>query len=150
MGLFYQCIRCINCSFNIYAKFMSDQCLVDGDFLSTNNHYNASILSGLPNVQELFQHVYPWNCPVIIKQAAQTRSFYPLSLFGSHPDPLQHFLDLFPFSKCSFLSQFGGRTTFFHCLLSHAPHHALRPHLGAYNNRYVKWIRFNIKKPSFN
>ncbi len=37
------------------------------------------------------------------KQATQTDSFCPLSLFGSHLDQLQHFLNLFCFNKCLFL-----------------------------------------------
>jgi hypothetical protein len=56
------------------------------------------------------------------KKLAQTSPFYPLPLFGSHLDPLQHFRDLFSFSRCLLPSHFGKWTTFLHCLLSLVPH----------------------------
>ncbi len=81
------------------------------------------------------------------KKATQTNPFCPLLFFGSHLNPLQHFLDLFPFSKCLLSNHFGKWTTFFHCLFFVAPHHALRLHLGGYSNKYVRWISFKSKNP---
>jgi len=81
------------------------------------------------------------------KKATQTNPFCPLLFFGSHLNPLQHFLDLFPFSKCLLPNHFGKWTTFFHCLFFATPHHALRPHLGGYSNKYVRWISFKSNNP---
>ncbi len=84
------------------------------------------------------------------KQASQTDSFYPLLFFGSHSDPLKHFLNFFCFNRCSLPSYFGKWTTFLHLFLSLAPHHVLGLGLGKYNNKYVKRISFYVKKSSFN
>jgi hypothetical protein len=40
--------------------------------------------------------------------------FAHLSLFGSHLDPLKHFLNFFYFSRCSLSSHFSKWTAFFH------------------------------------
>ncbi len=57
LGLFDQCVCCINCSFNIDTKILNNWHLVNGDILTTNNYLNAYILYGFPSVQKLFQHV---------------------------------------------------------------------------------------------
>jgi hypothetical protein len=120
--------------------------LVDGDLLTTNNCFNVSILSGLPNVQEFLQQVCPWNYLAYSKQATQISLFYPLSFFGSHSNPLKHFLDFFCFNRCSLSGHFGGWTALLHLFLSLAPHCALGSHISKYNNSYVKGIRFHVKK----
>jgi len=149
LGLFDQCICCINYSFNTYTKLLSNQCLVDGDLITTNNHSNVSILSGLPSVQKHFQQIYLWHYLVNNEQATQTSSFYPLLLFRSHLDPLQHFLDFFCFNKCLLMGHFGKWTTLLHLFFSLMPHHALGSCLGGYN-MYAKRIKSNSKEPSFN
>jgi hypothetical protein len=95
---------------------MNNQCLVNGDLLTINNCYNASIFSGLLNVQEFLQQVYPWNCLVNNKQATQTGSFCPLLFFGSHSDHCSIFWISFLSTSVCF-KVILARTTFFHCLL---------------------------------
>ncbi len=128
---------------------LNNQHLVNGDFLTTNNYSNASILTGLPSVQELLQQVWSWDCLMNNKQTTQIGSLYPLSFFESHPDPLQHFMDFFCFRKCLLLNHFGRWTTPLHLFLSFAPHCELGPHLGRYN-KYFKGINFHVKESSFN
>jgi hypothetical protein len=74
--------------------------LVNGDIFTTKIYFNAAILDGFPSVQEFFQQICPWNCTMNRKKATKTSPLYSLPLFGSHLDPIQHFLDLFPFSRC--------------------------------------------------
>jgi hypothetical protein len=96
----------------------------------------------------------PPTCPVMELSNEQQTSLpnwfiLPLLLFGSHLDPLKHFLNFFCFNRCSLLGYFSKWTTFLHLFLSLAPHHVLGSGLGRYN-KYVKRISFYVKESSFN
>lgn len=85
--------------------------MINGDSLTTNNNSNSSILYGLLGVQKHLQQVWYWNFQMNNKQASQTTLLYQLLLFGSHPDPLKHFLNFFHFNRCSFSNYFGNWIT---------------------------------------
>ncbi len=148
LGLFDQCVHCINHSFNIDTKLLNNQRLVD-DLFTTNNYSNAFILCGFPSVQKFLQHVWSSDYPVNSKQATQTSSLCPLSLFWSHLDPL-HFWDFFCFNMCLLPGHFGRWTSLLHLFLSLVPHHKLGPCLGRSNNKYVEGIMFYVIESSFN
>jgi hypothetical protein len=117
---------------------------------TTNNSLNSSILYEFPSVQKLLQQVSSSNYQMNNKQASQTSSLYPLSFFGSHLDPLKHFLNFLRFNRCSLLSYFGKWIVFLCLSLFLAPHHVLRLGLGRYNNKYVKRTNIYVKESSFN
>jgi hypothetical protein len=124
--------------------------LINGDFLTTNDCSNLSILYGIPSMQKFLQQVWFWNCLMNNKQASKTSSFCPLSLFGFHFNPLKHFWNLFCFNRCLLLNYFGRWISLLHLFLTLAPHHVLELELGKYINKYVKIINLYIKKSSFN
>lgn len=121
--------------------------MINGDFLTTKDCSNLSILYGILNMQKFLQQVWSWNCLVNNKQASQTCLFYPLSLCGFHLDPLKHFLNLFCFNKCLLLNYFGKWIALLHLFLTLVPHHVLGLELGRYNKRYVKIINSTSKNP---
>jgi hypothetical protein len=110
--------------------------LVNGDFLTTNNHLNASMLYGLLGMQKFFQEVWSWYCLVNGKQATQTGSLCPFVLL----DPIQIRYNIFWISFAS------ANAHFLHLFLSLVPHHVFGPGLGRYDNRYVKRINFYVKE----
>jgi hypothetical protein len=81
------------------------------------------------------------------KQTSQISLFYPLSLFGSHPNPLKHFLNLFCFNRCPLPSYFSRWTTFVNLFFCHALHHVIRLKFVKYCNRYMRRTNLYVKNP---